>query len=182
MLDVRSADRDREHRRSVRRRVRHIRHIWCIRHTPECQIVHVAAVVRQKEGWNCFSTVLNSAQVVLEAAARSIDTHEQQVLSGLRPSEKSIIAMIRAARLGDTAGELEQRVHVRMARQSLLTQDDPIDLRVVLDEAALSRPAGGDEVMCDQLLRLIDRRTVSGEGRGAAQVRPHCRDDPGHRP
>jgi Domain of unknown function (DUF5753) len=27
-----------------------------------------------------------------------------------------------------------------MARQSLLTQDDPIDLRVVLDEAVLSRP------------------------------------------
>jgi hypothetical protein len=119
---------------------------------------------------------------MLEAAARSILMCEQQVVHGLLPSEKSTIAMIRAARLGDTAGEIEQRVHVRMARQSLLTQDDPIDLRVVLDEAVLSRSAGGHEVMRDQLSRLIDRRSVSGEGRGAARVRLDCRDDPGHRP
>jgi hypothetical protein len=37
-----------------------------------------------------------------------------------------------------------------------LTSDDPIDLRVVLDEAVLSRPVGGDEVMRDQLRRLIE--------------------------
>jgi hypothetical protein len=43
-----------------------------------------------------------------------------------------------------------------MARQSLLTQDDPIDLWVVLDEAVLSRPVGGDEVMRTQLVRLLE--------------------------
>jgi hypothetical protein len=76
--------------------------------------------------------------------------------SHLLQSEAYAIAMIRAARLGDTDTEIEQRVHVRMARQSLLTQDDPIDLRVVFDEAVLSRPVGGDEVMRDQLTRLIE--------------------------
>jgi hypothetical protein len=39
--------------------------------------------------------------------------------------------------------------------KSLLIQDDPIDLRVVLDEAVLSRPVGGDQVMREQLARLI---------------------------
>lgn len=72
--------------------------------------------------------------------------------SRLLQSEEYAIAMIRAARSGDTDLEIEQRVHVRMARQSLLTQDDPIDLRVVLDEAVLSRPVGGDGVMRDQLM------------------------------
>ena len=43
-----------------------------------------------------------------------------------------------------------------MARQSLLTQDDPINLWVVLDEAVVSRPVGGDEVMRDQLKRLAE--------------------------
>jgi hypothetical protein len=74
----------------------------------------------------------------------------------LLQSEEYAIAMIRAARLGDTDAEIEQRVHVRMEHRSLLTQDDPIDLRVVLDEAVLSRPVGGDEVMRDQLMRLIE--------------------------
>jgi len=64
--------------------------------------------------------------------------------------------MIRAARPGDADQEIEQRVRVRMARQALLIQDDPIDLQVVLDEAVVSRPVGGDEVMRDQLLRLVE--------------------------
>jgi hypothetical protein len=63
--------------------------------------------------------------------------------------------MIRAARLDDTDQEIDQRVRVRMARQALLIQDDPIDLRVVLDEAVLSRPVGGHEVMRDQLIKLV---------------------------
>ena len=37
-----------------------------------------------------------------------------------------------------------------------MTQDDPIDLWVVLDEAVLSRPVGGDEVMRAQLVRLLE--------------------------
>jgi hypothetical protein len=120
------------------------------------KLVQIAREAKQKGWWYPFSTVLNSAYVGLEAAARSIRTYEQQVVPGLLRSEEYAIAMIRAARLGDTDTEMEQRVHVRMARQSLLTQDDPIDLRVVLDEAVLSRPVGGDAVMRDQLIRLIE--------------------------
>jgi transcriptional regulator with XRE-family HTH domain len=120
------------------------------------ELVQIAREARQKGWWQPFSTVLTSAYVGLEAAARSIRTYEQQVVPGLLQSEAYAIAMIRAARLGDTDAEIEQRVHVRRARQSLLTQDDPIDLRVVLDEAVLSRPVGGDEVMRDQLMQLIE--------------------------
>ena len=108
--------------------------------------------------------VLNGSQqrvCGLEATARSIRTYEQQVIPGPRQSEEYAIAMIRAARLGDTDTEIEQRVHVRMERQSLLTQDDPIDLRVVLDEAVLSRPVGGDAVLRDQLVRLIEAARMS---------------------
>ena len=63
--------------------------------------------------------------------------------------------MIRAARPDDTDREIERRVRVRMERQALLIQDDPIDLRVVLDDAVLSRPIGGHTVMRDQLIRLV---------------------------
>ena len=130
--------------------------IYGVSDTVKNELVQIAREAKQKGWWHPFSTVLNGAYVGLEAAARSIRTYEQQVVPGLLQSEEYAIAMIRAARLGDTSEEIEQRVHVRMARQSLLTQDDPIDLRVVLDEAVLSRPVGGDEVMRDQLLRLIE--------------------------
>jgi hypothetical protein len=94
--------------------------------------------------------------VGLETAARSIRAYEQQVVPGLLQSEEYAIALIRGARQDDTDQGIEQRVRVRMQRQALLIQDDPIDLWVVLDEAVVSRPVGGDEVMREQLLRLAE--------------------------
>jgi transcriptional regulator with XRE-family HTH domain len=144
------------HTGAALRDVHDILDIYGVRETVREELVQIAREAKQKGWWHPFSTVLNRAYVGLEAAARSIRTYEQQVVPGLLQSEEYAIAMIRAARLGDTDTEIEQRVHVRMARQSLLTQDDPIDLRVVLDEAVLSRPVGGDDVMRDQLMRLIE--------------------------
>jgi transcriptional regulator with XRE-family HTH domain len=120
------------------------------------ELVQIAREARQKGWWHPYSAVLVGAYVGLEAAARSIRAYEQQVIPGLLQSEDYAVAMIRAARLSDTPLEIDRRVHVRMARQSLLIQDDPIELWVVLDEAVLSRPVGGDAVMSDQLVRLIE--------------------------
>ena len=120
------------------------------------ELVQIAREARQKGWWHPYSAVLVGAYVGLEAAASSIRAYEQQVIPGLLQSEEYAVAMIRAARLSDTPLEIDRRVHVRMARQSLLIQDDPIDLWVVLDEAVLSRPVGGDVVMHDQLVRLIE--------------------------
>lgn len=120
------------------------------------ELVEISREARQKGWWHPYSAVLVGAYVGLEAAARRVMAYEHQVIPGLLQSEQYADAMIRAARLSDTDREIRRRVHVRMARQSLLTQDDPIELWVVLDEAVVSRPVGGDEVMRDQLLRLIE--------------------------
>jgi Domain of unknown function (DUF5753) len=48
-------------------------------------------------------------------------------------------------------------VHVRMARQALLTRvTDPPALQVVLNEAILHRPVGGRKVMMSQLEQLTE--------------------------
>ncbi len=136
--------------------VQNILDIYGVGDAVKAELVQIAREARIKGWWHPYSTVLTGAYVGLEAAARVVRTYEQQVVPGLLQSEEYAIAMIRAARLGDSAQEIEQRVRVRMARQSLLTSDDPIDLRVVLDEAVLSRPVGGPAVMLDQLNRLIE--------------------------
>lgn len=43
-----------------------------------------------------------------------------------------------------------------MNRQSLLSQGDPLDLWIVLDEAVLHRPVGGRAVMWEQLNHLVE--------------------------
>jgi hypothetical protein len=117
-------------------------------------LMQVAREARKKGWWHPYSTVLNSAYVGLEAAAGSIRAYEQQVVPGLLQTEEYAKAMIRGARPDIAAEEVEQRVRVRLGRQSLLIQDDPIDLWVVLDETVVSRPVGGDAVMRAQLERL----------------------------
>jgi transcriptional regulator with XRE-family HTH domain len=136
--------------------VQNILDIYGVSDSIKAELVQIAREARQKGWWHPYSTVLTGAYVGLEAAARSIRSFEQQVVPGLLQSEEYAIAMIRAARLDDPEEEIARRVRVRMERQALLTQDDPIDLRVVLDEAVLSRPVGGDAVMRDQFMRLVE--------------------------
>jgi transcriptional regulator with XRE-family HTH domain len=136
--------------------VSNILDIYGVDDSIKTELVQIAREARQKGWWHPYSTVLASAYVGLETAARSIRAYEQHVVPGLLQSEEYAIALIRGARLDDTDREIEQRVRVRMQRQALLIQDDPIDLRVVLDEAVLSRPVGGELVMLDQLKKLIE--------------------------
>ena len=65
--------------------------------------------------------------------------------------------MIRADNPGVDEQEIERRVHVRMARQALLTRvTSPPMLQIVLNEAILHRPIGGEKVMVRQLERLVE--------------------------
>jgi Domain of unknown function (DUF5753)/Helix-turn-helix domain len=143
------------HTSATPRDVRDMLRIYGVVDSASDELVQIAREARQKGWWHPYSTVLTGAYVGLEAAASSIRAYEQQVVPGLLQTEDYAKAMIRAARPDITADEVEQRVRVRLGRQSLLSQDDPIDVWVVLDEAVLSRPVGGDAVMRAQLERLV---------------------------
>jgi transcriptional regulator with XRE-family HTH domain len=144
------------HTSATPRDVQDMLDIYGVGATESDELVQISREARQKGWWHPYSTVLTGAYVGLEAAARSIRAYEQQVVPGLLQTEDYAVAMIRAARPDITADEADRRVRVRMARQSLLIQDDPIDLWVVLDEAVVSRPVGGDAVMREQLRSLVD--------------------------
>src|SRR5690606_15345148 len=120
------------------------------------ELIMIAREARQKGWWHPYSAVLTSTYVGLEAAASSMRAYEQQVVPGLLQTEDYAKAMIRAARPDLRAEEIEQRVRVRSSRQPLLTQDDPIDVWVVLDETVVSRAVGGDEFMRAQLRWLLE--------------------------
>lgn len=130
--------------------------IYGVHGTESEELVQIAREARLKGWWHPYSTVLTGAYVGLEAAAQAVRAYEQQVVPGLLQSEAYARAMIHAARPDITSEDMDRRVRVRMERQSLLIQDDPIDLWVVLDEAVVSRPVGGDAVMRDQLKRLVE--------------------------
>jgi transcriptional regulator with XRE-family HTH domain len=104
--------------------------------------------------WQHYGDVLPAwfrAYVDLESAASLIRTYEGQYIPGLLQTDDYIRAVVHAAHLTDTSDEVGRRVRLRMARQTLLTRDQPPRLWAVIDEAALRRPVGGPEVMRGQL-------------------------------
>jgi transcriptional regulator with XRE-family HTH domain len=109
--------------------------------------------------WRHYGDLLPSwfrTYVDLEAAATLIRTYEGQFIPGLLQTDDYMRAVVRGAHLEDNSEELGRRVRLRMARQTLLTREQPPRLWAVVDEAALRRPVGGREVMRRQLERLLE--------------------------
>src|SRR6266705_6985119 len=112
-------------------------------------LITLAREANQPGWWQHYGDVLASwfrAYVDLESAATLIRAYEGQLVPGLLQTEDYVRSVIRGA-MEDTREEIEHRVALRMARQTLLERPDAPRLWVVLDEAALRRPVGGPKGM-----------------------------------
>ncbi|MGP4114858.1 helix-turn-helix domain-containing protein [Streptomyces sp. 4N509B] len=108
---------------------------------------------RRKGWWQLYSDVPYSTYIGLEAEAKVFMTYEN-VVPGLFQTREYAEAINLATVPGLSEDGLDQRVEVRMQRQQLLTQQDPMEVRAVLDESALCRMVGGPAVMRKQLEHL----------------------------
>jgi transcriptional regulator with XRE-family HTH domain len=149
------------HTSATPRDVRDMLAIYGIVGPPAEDLMQVAREARQKGWWHLYGTVLTGAYVGLEAAASWVRSYEVQVVPGLLQTAAYARTMVLNGRPGMSQADVDRRVHVRLARQSLLTQDDPLHLWVVLDEAVFHRVVGGPTVMREQIERLIEACQLS---------------------
>jgi transcriptional regulator with XRE-family HTH domain len=91
-----------------------------------------------------------------EGEARSVWNYESLFIPGLLQTEDYARAVIRAVLPWASRDEVERRVEVRMERQEVLRNDNPLELWVIVDEAALRRQVGGPAVMRAQLNHLME--------------------------
>jgi hypothetical protein len=125
--------------------------------------------VNERGWWQKYAGLIGSEYadlIGLEEEARTIRSYEQELVPGLLQTADYARAAIRASRPIDTSDEIGRRVEIRMERQEILARSDPAPLRfnVVLSEAVLRRPVGGNEVMRAQieyLMRPRDRANVT---------------------
>jgi transcriptional regulator with XRE-family HTH domain len=91
-----------------------------------------------------------------EQQAARLRWFEPLLVPGLLQTEAYARALL-TGRIGNYAGDVEERVMARMGRQAVLTREgSPAELLAVIDDAVLRRGVGGAKVMADQVGRLIE--------------------------
>ncbi|MEV4255361.1 helix-turn-helix transcriptional regulator [Spirillospora sp. NPDC049652] len=100
------------------------------------------------------------AYIEFEGSATRVSNYECALIPGLLQTEEYARSAIAGIRPEMTEAEVDHRVAVRMRRQELLTARKPLELRAVLDEAALRRRVGGAELMSRQAEHLLERASL----------------------
>jgi hypothetical protein len=144
--------------------------------TDPCQRAKVKALVRPTNSpawWTRYAEVTAGwfeEYLGLETAASMIRTFEMQFVHGLFQTPEYARAVTLLGHSAAPLTELDQRVSLRLSRQSLLTCAHPPMVWSILDEGAIRRPVGGLAVMRRQLAHLAE--VASGLRNVTVQVMP----------
>lgn len=109
--------------------------------------------------WQSYRGVLTPAYedlISLEAEATSVRTWQGAVIPGLLQTgdyARELMTSIGMSEAVET--RVDALVEVRLARQAVLTREQPLTLWAIIGEAALHTRCAGDGVMRDQLARLL---------------------------
>ncbi|MGW3387441.1 helix-turn-helix domain-containing protein [Streptomyces cinereoruber] len=139
--------------------------------TDKDDIEHFISLHRdgQNRGWwSSYARTMSSGMKIyvgLEDGAKAIRAWQPNVVHGLLQTQKYAEALFASHKPVDemTTEEVIRGVEVRMERREILTRDNPVEFRVVLDEAALRREVGSREVMREQyeeLTALSERSNI----------------------
>ncbi|MFD6156673.1 helix-turn-helix domain-containing protein [Nocardia sp. NPDC060256] len=96
-----------------------------------------------------------AAYINFEAEALSARHYQTSTIPGLLQTMEYATAVIDTSMPKVEAAIMEDRARARMDRAANLTKEEPLELWVVMDEAAIRRTVGGPAVMHGQLDRLL---------------------------
>lgn len=123
-------------------------------------LMGLAKETKGRGWWHSYGDVIPEnfdLYIGLEEAAQRVHQYSAELVPGLFQTTDYARTLIREDNPGVEDEEIERRVHVRIARQALLTRaTSPLNMEVALNEAILRRPVGGREVMAAQLDHLLE--------------------------
>jgi transcriptional regulator with XRE-family HTH domain len=123
-------------------------------------LMGLAKETKARGWWHSYGDAIPEGfdvYIGLEEAASHFSWYESELVPGLFQTENYARTVIRADNPDVDDAEIERRVHVRLARQALLTRvtHRPV-FDVVLNEAILHRRVGGEATARGQLRRLLE--------------------------
>ncbi|MER7726379.1 helix-turn-helix transcriptional regulator [Streptomyces sp. NPDC096323] len=109
--------------------------------------------------WQSYRSVLSPAYedlISLESEADHISTWQPSAIPGLLHTAEYAREIITATAMNAAAEEkVDALVDVRLARQGVLTRENPLHLWAIIGEAALRGRCSDQRIMTDQLDRLL---------------------------
>jgi transcriptional regulator with XRE-family HTH domain len=134
------------------------------------RLISLARQGKKAGWWQGYDLDYFATYVGLEAEATRIRYYQSTIIPGLMQTPDYARAMHQAGVPPFSPERIDELIEVRLKRQKLLTQDTPIRLDAVLDEAVLHRLVGGAAVMSAQLNQLI---VLSNEPNVTIRVIPY---------
>ena len=125
----------------------------------QAELVSLLRDARQRGWLHAYRSELPehyTTYIGFEGEAHSVWNYESLFVPGLLQTEDYARAVIRGGLPQASRDEVERRVEVRMERQAVLRNDNPLNLWSIVDEAALRRQVGGAAVMQAQLRYLME--------------------------
>ncbi|WP_067679248.1 helix-turn-helix domain-containing protein [Nocardia miyunensis] len=117
-----------------------------------------------KSWWHQYGDLIPKnfdVYVGLETAATQIITYQPDLIPGLLQTADYNRSLVQLIWPDETVEQWEQRVQIKTQRQRIVTRKThPVQLDVVIGEAALHRVAGSRAIMADQLRHLADISTM----------------------
>jgi hypothetical protein len=127
------------------------------------ELIALRKIAKGRGWWNEYSALFSDELARffgLEDGAQSIRSFESCVIPGLLQTEDYIRALLSSPLSTGRPTEVGQRVRARLQRQRRLDGPDPLQLSVIIGQAALMQEIGGPQVQREQLrhlLQLADR-------------------------
>ncbi|HEY7598120.1 MAG TPA: helix-turn-helix transcriptional regulator [Actinophytocola sp.] len=140
-------------------------------------LIEMALHAREKGWWHEFGPGVAGAYVDFETETEEIIDFGLATVPGLLQTADYTRVLLRRFYRGrrDIDEQVERTIALGTARQERLDAERPLRLRVVLDEAVLIRPMGGQDVQAGQLAHLAetaDRSNIEIRVLPLAQAHP----------
>jgi transcriptional regulator with XRE-family HTH domain len=148
------------HRGATARDIRDLCRIYGVTDPAQRERLNRLAVAGKRQGWwQGYELDYFATYVGLEEEATALSTYQSSVVPGLLQTSAYVRAIHESNIPPIPSDRIDKLIEVRLTRQKLLTRSPPLQLSVVLDEAALQRQVGGPVVMAEQLQRLAEVAT-----------------------
>jgi transcriptional regulator with XRE-family HTH domain len=127
------------------------------------EMLGLARGARERSWWSAYRDASPRLIQLIEYESASfiIRNFQPMLIPGLLQTEEYATTTIRSLAPQISAEDAKLRVEIRMKRQQLLRQSEMPLMFFIMDEAAVRRVVGGQEVMRRQLQQLLDESDKS---------------------